>query len=498
MKKTGFHFFRLFFALVIVFIISFLFCQTNFVYSIYSTLFANSQSVVFEVEEGSCIVARDGITQLYITDVEVANKEYDGTTEIQIVNIVAEDGNGDEVTGVTIEAQANTFDANAGTNKYVTISNFQVVGANAANYEIVGENYGAVLVDILPYKNNSATPTLFWETKDISGSTPVSIAANEYVYSGKDQRNGVMAYYENISGQRVYLFVNIVRTDASSNNHKNEFINAGSYEAQVVLTAEEQNYYLRDSFGGTKLSTLKMNKAQPQLTYNNGVTFTYTGALQSLRSFVSLNNTEQTLVFENDTFRNLNDGKNRIVTVSAVESQNYKRLAETTFQVPAINFIRRTSPIDVSNIPTEYTYTGGSQTIPHLATINDNLNIEQTLKYSSEQTFLNCEKNRAIVIFADATEETGNFASISKTIYININKATIDTSNWRWSRTVFDYDPSAEAYVYVNGFDSSLVSVTYSNNRAVNAGVYTASATFTLKDTTNYEPVSFVGNTIII
>lgn len=484
MSKKNFHIVRLFFALIIVFAISFLFCQTGVFNSLYSTLFAGANSVSYSEYKNSQVLAENSLTDIYITSISVENKEYDGTTSITISNIVAKDVNNNVFEG-SITATANTYDPNAGTNKAVEFSNFQIVGEEANFYQIAGYNYGTVLVDILPYGYNVAN-TLKWEIRDVFSSNQPIISPSGFVYNGQDQRKGVLAYYKNINNEKEYLFVNIVKND-SSNQFKNDFITAGDYEASVILTQKEQNYKLVDNDGDTKLS-LSIKKATPQISYNTNQIYTYTGQQQSLRNYVSLNNQEQTLTFENDTFTNLNEGKNLVVKVTAKASQNYKALT-LEYQVPAENFIKRTGNINVENIPLEYTYNGQEQTIEHLAFIEDDINLEepeQNLLYSYQQTFIDCEQNREIIIFALETE---NFNAISKSIYININKAKIDTTNWKWSPSIFNYDGLIHS-VLINGYNQNLVSVEYTNNQQVNAGTYVASAKFTLLNL-NFEEVKF-------
>ena len=487
MNRKNFNIFNLFFVLLIFLSISLLFCKVELAPSSYA-LFVEANSFNFEIQEETKNLTQSPLTEIYITEITVENKQYDGTTAIVISSIIAKDSS-DNVFEGTISAQANTYDANAGDNKLVVFSNFEIVGEEASSYQIAGYNYEPVLVNILPYGYDQAQ-TLYWEVKDVSASTPVSISPSEYVYTGINQCDGVLAYYFNTNHEREYLLVNIVCND-SPNHHKNEFINAGSYEASVVLMQKEQNYKIADEDGNTKLSLI-MKKATPHLIYNVNKTYTYTGVEQSLKSYVSINNEEQTLTFTNDKFTNLNDGKNLTVTVSANATQNYKSISEE-FHVPVENFIKRTSNINIDNIETEYKYTGEYQTIQqknkdveYLAYIDDNMNSEQELLYSSEKTFLNCEENRKIIIFALETE---NFNAISKSVYININKGKLSTSNWKWGISIFNYDGLKHS-VTINGYDYNLVLIEYANNEKTEAGVYVASASFTLLDP-NYEEVSF-------
>ena len=500
MSKGKFHVFRLFFAIMVVVAISFLLCQTNIVKETYSILFANAESISYEISQNYNQITQTGETPLYVTSVVVDDREYNGERDVHISSIVVEDGDGNEVSDVAVRAVAKMADPNVGNNKYVEVTNFEIYGENPNNYYISEEyRFPTVLVNILPFGNDEEK-TLEWITRDLSGPTQVDINPDEYVYKGTDQRQGIAAYYKNINGATVYLHVNIVCINPYSNNpFLNEFINAGTYEASVILTPEEQNYKIVDSSGDAKL-TLVMNKAIPKLNYNTNVYYTYTGELQSLKSYVSLNNTEQTLHFDNYTFKDLNEGKAKGVEVWAEESQNYFKFPyesnkqRETYYVPASNFIKRVSEINVDQIPTEYTYTGEIQRIPHNAVIDDSINNEQTLRYSVEESFINCQKNRKIIIFADETE-SGNFDAISKSIYININKAVINTSSWRWSPSIFDYD-SLKHSVYITNYDSGLVYVNYSNNEKTDAGVYTAIAEFSLRDEDNYEQLSVSSKTI--
>ena len=483
MMKKKFHFIKWFFALSIMFFSLAIFFEANFFNFSKIELDAKA-NVEYDIVQVIKNPTQLGETKIYVKSIEVEDREYDGTTQVNIQNIVAEYENG-EPCNLTIVAEANTLNANAEENKYVSFSNF-VVLEDSEDYEIILD-FDPVFVNIFPYKHTESV-TLYWETKDVSSLVPTAILPNAYVYTGIDQRKGVSAYYYNILGNRVDLYVNIV--DLSSNNKfKNEFINAGNYEAQAVLTEAESNYHLADNSGSDTKLSLAMKKATSELIKKDNVTYTYTGNQQSLSSYVYLNNSEQTLIFSNHLFTNLNEGKALNVEVYATESKNYKALQLTSYKVPESKFIKLTSSINVDNIPTEYVYNGQQQTIEHLAFIQDNLNNEQTLLYSNKETFFNSEKNREIVIFANETE---NFNAISKTIFININKAKINTNNWRWSSSVFTYDTLKHS-VNIEGIDQSVLSVSYNNNIATNAGIYFASADINVFDEDNYEPVDFPG-----
>ena len=388
------------------------------------------------------------------------NKVYDGTTDI---NISAEYSGIVEGDDVEIFIIGKTSSPNADVNKLVTVTTNNIIfsSSNGCNY-VANDNLPTELL----FADITKKPVTFvWETLDNKLA---------YDYNGLDQINNISVYYYGINDVKTYLSFTISGYNGNINFY-NEFKNAGNYTATAITTSREVNFEI------TNLTKrLDIKKVNPEVTINNK-SFVYNGKEQDARDRVSINNTEQVLNFSNNKFTTVAEGNNREVTVSASESINYLGFSKKF----KITVIKGTANIDVTNVKKNYTYTGSKQVINAGATIDNN---EQTLNYYQNFFTTVAEGNNLEVgVFADATD---NYNHVSTTFTINVEKATIDTSLWKWNYVnPYIYSVGTERVLRVNNYPENIVVATYKNERATNVGVYEASVVFTPIDSENYNPI---------
>ncbi len=160
----------------------------------------------------------------------------------------------------------------------------------------------------------------------------------------------------------------------------------------------------------------------------------------------------------------------------------------TVICICAIGFFGCSSPsndgkqIDLSGITFEnavFTYDGTEKTL----LVSGNLPEDISVAYSSN-TATNAGTYTAVAKFS------GNgYADKSLTATLTINKADYDMSNASWDySSPFTYDGQNKT-VSLSGLPSGVSVASYINNSKINAGSYSASATFTF-DTLNYNTPS--------
>lgn len=389
------------------------------------------------------------------------NKEYDGTTKINITAEYSGIISGDDV---DVSVIGNTTSPNADAKKYVTItpSDITFSSSNGCNY-VVNENLPSevILVDI-----TQKPVTFVWETSDNKFA---------YDYCGLDLINNISVYYYGLNGVKTPLAFTISGYNGN-NNFYNEFKNAGNYTATATLTNKEANFEITNL---TKRFDIK--KINPVVTINNQP-FVYNGTEQDAKDRVTINNSEQTLNFINNKFTTVLQGNDKEVTVSANESMNYLGFSRKF----KISVIKGTANLDVSDVKKNYVYTGARQIINSGATLD---NSEQTISYSQNSFTSVAEGNGLEVgVFAAATD---NYNYVSTTFIINVEKATLDTSLWQWNYvSPYIYSVGTERVLRVNYYPENIVRAVYKNERATNVGVYEASVSFSLIDSENYNPVN--------
>ena len=401
------------------------------------------------------------------------SKVYDGTTKVNVTADYAGIIDGDDV---NVEVIGNTSSPNAYEQRpvLVTPSDIKLTGSASSNY-IVDENLPTqtLLIDI-----TKMPITLNWESTDNK---------TDYDYNGQDQIWKIKPYYNGLRGERVNLLFTIEGysiLNGVTNNFSGEFLNSGTYNATATLTLAEANYEVSNL---TK--TFRIKRVSPVVTVEN-TSFTYNGKMQDAKRCVTIDNTEQILKFTDSTFTTVNEGNNKEITVSANESLNFLSFTRTF----TISVSKAKSVINVDNVKKEYVYTGSLQKIDSGATIN---NTEQTLYYSNN-TFTtvaegNDEKNNngnglVVSVFANPSD---NYDYVSTTFTIKVDRATIDTSNWKWNYTnPYTYSKGVTRRVYVTGFPANLVTAEYFGGyEASDVDVYEAEVRFTLIDSDNFYPL---------
>ncbi len=403
--------------------------------------------------------------KIFFTNLKAEDKEYDGTTKINItadpIGIIAGDN-------VDITIIGNTINAMVG-EKRVTITPSDIIfsGEDGSNY-IADENLST---DILLVEITPKPLSLVWQTPENK---------SDYDYTGQDQIGNISVYYFGLSGEKVNLSFSITgynTLNGVTKNYYDEFLNAGTYTATATLTATEINY---DISNLTKV--LRIRRINANVNISN-TTFTYNALEQDAKSCVSIDNVEQKLIFTDSTFTTVKEGNNKEITVSAEDSLNYLAFSKTF----TITVLKATSTIDTTNVKKNYVYTGAVQKINSGATINNN---EQVISYSIDNQFLTVAQGNALKVSIYANE-TDNYNYVSTTFSINVEKGNIDISSWRWNYTKpYIYSKGVAREVYVTGFPRDKVSVVYEDCKATDVGVYQAKAKFTLLDTDNYNPLS--------
>ena len=168
--------------------------------------------------------------------------------------------------------------------------------------------------------------------------------------------------------------------------------------------------------------TLTVEKGSSGLSVSRVQTqYTYTGFLQTVESGATINNTEQTIVYSNNTFTTVAEGNGKEVVVSVSESANYLS-AQATVTI----IVNKADPVlDVSGIPTEYVYNRQLQTVTG-ATID---NEEQTIEYSSN-TFTTVAEGNALRVVRVSVASSANYKQAMVEVPFTVLRATqeIDTS----------------------------------------------------------------------
>lgn len=399
-----------------------------------------------------------------ISNITADSKEFDDTKivtlKVSLNGIIDSDG-------VSAQGNGHVLNANAEEEKYVYVDEVYLIGLNKDNYVLDDTYNKPVFANITKIKTD-----LIWETSD--GETV-------YNYTGVDMSSKVSAYYYNVKGQKIQLAYSIKgNAIGMAYNYLNEFVNAGAYTFTAILTENEKNYLLTDNSGDMTFS-LSINKVNPVVTIQN-TEFTYNGLSQDAKGCVVINNNEQSLMFENNTFTTVEQANNTKVKVSALESQNYFAF-EKEFSV---TMLKANSNIDISNVIKEYVYNGSLQTVDQGAIID---NSEQELKYLNNSFTTVNQGNRMIVtVYAP---ESANYNYSLKSFEITVAKADISTVGWSWNYTGdYTYNGKLQSVNVIN-YNKDLVYPYYVDASFINAGTYTAKVNFYLNDYDNYNPVDF-------
>ena len=226
----------------------------------------------------------------------------------------------------------------------------------------------------------------------------VSGVQTEYTYTGEKQIVSTGAALNHGECELVYA--------------DNSFTTVAEGNGKVVtITAEET-----DNYKAAEASvTLKVNKAEAVIDVSGVQTeYTYTGEKQTVSSGATLNHDEVELVYSNNSFTTVAEGNGKVVTITAEETDNYKA-AEATV---TLKVNKAETVIDVSDVQTEYTYTGEKQTVSTGATLNHG---EAELVYSNNSFSTVAEGNGLKVKIT--AEETDNYTAAEAEVTLDVNPA---------------------------------------------------------------------------
>lgn len=474
MRKKHFHIWRLICICFILATIGFFCVQGNLLIDFCSKIFVNA-SVLPQASYSKVLGEPQ---ELVILGATATNKQYDGETDIEVEVNFSGVASGDDA---TVVCKGDVLSPDAGTQKYVALSDFTIMGEDSVNYSLPQDiNISPVFVDILPREVD-----LIWRTEE------------NYTYNGENRIATISAYYKDIQNKKVPVEVS-VRGYQGNIEFVNEFKNAGTYTAKAMLSLSDSNYNPKDDDGNLELN-LKINRAQPVIDVSSDRTFVYLEdgtflykndlKVHDASICAKINNNEQTLIFENHKLTNVPEGveinKKGGVFVKAYQSANY---LETSLYY-LIDVVKAESIIDISNVQTNFVYSGLEQTIDGAA-LN---NTEQKLEYSNNvfttvAEGLQINKKGGVYIYAEATD---NYKHASVYVPINVEKKELDINKMplKWGVTSFVYDGNMKE-VKVSNFVDTILDVSYKNERNTDAGTYLATAVFTLKDNENYKLTS--------
>ena len=195
--------------------------------------------------------------------------------------------------------------------------------------------------------------------------------------------------------------------------------------------------------------------------------YTYTGSEQTVTSGATLNHTETTLVYSNNTFTDVGTSS-YTVKITAAETANYKATEATV----VISVAKATATIDTNSVQKSYTYTGSEQAVTSGAILN---HTETTLVYS-DNTFTDVGTGSYTVKITAA--ETANYKAAEATVVISVAKATVAVPTP--AVTEFTYT-GAPITLFVPEDDAKY---TAADTEATEVGSHTV--TLTLKDTENH------------
>ena len=187
-------------------------------YEITQGTLANANYIIDFTKGSFSITPRDIMVSI---DGSLFNKVFDGTvaTEVADQNYSTNKLVDDEV---FVSGYYFYDNAEAGTNKIVTLSDITLSGADAANYKLVNSvvsDNGAVI-----------TP----KTVEV-----VFVTEAPYIYDGTDQSDTVSATYTDVNGNKVQLQINW---------NGQEFIKPGTYTVVAEFITADPNYQLKDAF----------------------------------------------------------------------------------------------------------------------------------------------------------------------------------------------------------------------------------------------------------
>lgn len=423
----------------------------------------------------------------------VVSRVFNGTNKVEMTNDFRADmlASGDSS---TISSTGLLPSIDAGENIYIKDVTHTFSDATLAdNYNIV------TTFDCPRFVNISKKPVIV-EFEDLK-ELPVEKGAFVADYNGKIRNDFLSAYYKDINNNVVEVKTESVFLKGAV-YIKSEILNAGSYEIRAIKQDSDKNYVFM--YGETQeLGALSLNikKIAPTFRFLKQ-DFVYTGYEQDLADFVEIvapkntkktdengnvyYTTEQEIVFTNSgssivgsKFTTYNEGlalrqSNRF---AVLESDNYLA-SEQRF---VFTLAKADPTFDLSNLVTDYTYTGEKITISGI-TVSSNQTILQS------DNIINVGSYSNVVL---SVAENDNYISKSCTVSVRVVPAVIDVSSYTWNTPLeMTYRGDKEQDYYTLSLinvNDSIVDISYQNNRQKNAGKYLATATATLKNgVTNY------------
>lgn len=240
---------------------------------------------------------------------------------------------------------------------------------------------------------------------------------------------------------------------------------------------------------------ITVSKATPTITYREQA-YTYNGKVVTLNA--STSNTDGVVLeysykLDGVEVNEIKDAGTYEIVITSPASTNYEEVTKTVEVVVA-----KASAVVLWNVQESYTYSVNGQTLPTVTfvdvfnkTIKLNVLVTDTVNENNDVF-----KNVSTYKFTALVEEYTNNYEFSnvESEEVEIQKATIDTTNAYWDGNEFAFD-AKEHTVTLKGITwPSDVKVEYKENKATNAGEYTAEVSF-VYDENNYNTITVLNPT---
>ena len=158
-------------------------------------------------------------------------------------------------------------------------------------------------------KTCTLTVSVGKKTLDMSG---VSMTDKTETYDGNEKYITVDGTLPNVLSVTGYLYNGESATGATD---------AGSYKVEAVFSLSDPDNYVMPKLS----ANLSIGKATPVIDVSGvKTTFTYNGAAQGVTKGATVDNDEQTIVYENKTFVTVEEGDGMKFKITVAESKNYK------------------------------------------------------------------------------------------------------------------------------------------------------------------------------
>lgn len=253
----------------------------------------------------------------------------------------------------------------------------------------------------------------------------------------------------------------------------NNQVNAGIYTVVAKFTDTTGTYQPLEDM----VATLTIEKA----TYNmSGITFnSETFAFDGTEKEIVIKGTLPggvTVQYENNKAINVGE-YHAVARFILADATNYH-------PIPEMHATLKIIPSTISGISfsdKSFIYDGREKSIFISGDLPDGVSVEYI---GNGQTDAGEYK-----VIAKFTDTTGNYSLLNDLeAYLIIEKATYDISDISFTDVSFDYD-GTEKEILITGELPEGVTVTYLNNKGINAGEYQAVAQFAVLDPKNYNPI---------